>query len=188
MIRVCEFSGASHLRQSADFKNSCGSTSAGGCVRCPHISAADCRGRRRGDCGESHAGTTVIWCHRRTCHHTHVTREVTTAAQDRRKHKNHIYKLILFLLIFDKVPNSPCDNYPLIQLRFFQILFLQIALILCNFLFLSLTTFHKHVVSVTNLRNVSFFSNSLTACACQFPTMLISLCRFWYTMRKHVDI
>ena len=39
-------------------------------------------------CGESHASIaiinamTVIWCCRRTCHHTHVTREVTTAAQD----------------------------------------------------------------------------------------------------------
>jgi len=24
----------------------------------------------------SHAGTVVVWCRRRTCHHTHVTREV----------------------------------------------------------------------------------------------------------------
>ena len=46
------------------------------------LRTADRRGRPRGDRGESHAGTTVIWCRRRTCHHTHVTREVTTAAQD----------------------------------------------------------------------------------------------------------
>ena len=44
-----------------------------------HISAADRHGCWR---GESHAGmviinaTTVIWSHRHTCHHTHLTREV----------------------------------------------------------------------------------------------------------------
>jgi len=44
-VRVREFSGASHSRgerQSADLKNSCGSASAGGRVRRPHISGAYC--------------------------------------------------------------------------------------------------------------------------------------------------
>ena len=34
--------------------------------------------------------------------------------------KRNIYKLLLFLLIFDKIPYSFCDNYPLIPLHCFS--------------------------------------------------------------------